>query len=151
MLDFKEYDGTFVAIVPGSNVTRLLHRQKKMNIVVVENDTSLVKSLELVLKDLGHTVSGFADPLEAVGFIMSEGEKIEALIIDFLMPGMDGLTLLERTRGKLTADCRVIMISGYHELLATMALDTSGIHAILAKPVDLFKLLDLVEGRPVHS
>jgi DNA-binding NtrC family response regulator len=121
-----------------------------MNIVLVENDIYLLKSLELVLKGLGHSVRPFCNPLQAEACISEGAADIEALVVDYLMPGMDGLTLLKRIRGALPEACRVILISGHQELLAEMALESFGLAAVLPKPLDLDRLQELVEGGRVR-
>lgn len=117
-----------------------------MRVVVLDNDTALLKSLELVLASLGHEARCFADPLEACSSLAA-GPLPDVLILDYVIPGMSGREVLERL-GRRGGEPRplVILISGHTDLLQPRDLEPLGIDAFLPKPLDLDRLSRLVES-----
>ena len=64
--------------------------------------------LELVLTGAGYTVLVAGRPEDALALARAEGDAIDALVTDIVMPGMSGLELAERL-----APLRALFISGY--------------------------------------
>ena len=64
--------------------------------------------VELVLTGAGYTVLAAARPEDALAIAAREGDAIDALVTDIVMPGMSGLELAERL-----APLRTLFISGY--------------------------------------
>jgi len=66
------------------------------------------------------------------------------LVSDVVMPGMDGVTLLNLARERLPA-LNVVLMSGYAEPPQRRALDKIGV-VFLAKPFQVNDLIDAVRG-----
>lgn len=116
-----------------------------MNVVITDNDTALLKSLEIVLSGEGHRVRTFSDPLEACQYLEG-GDDLDVLILDYLMPAMTGTDLLNRVRAWWEIDFKVIMISGHTDIIGLDHLEEMGVHHFLPKPLDLHQLCRLVAG-----
>ena len=84
-----------------------------MNIVLVENDAALLKTLELLLRNSGNQVRGFNDPLAACALLEHCGD-LDVLIVDYMMPELTAPEVLERVRRHPCKVPRVILISGAH-------------------------------------
>ncbi len=84
-------------------------------------------------------VTGFQDPLEALGAVQAKAPDV--VLSDQLMPGMHGSQLLELVRGISGTAIRIIM-SGYVPL-NKLSLITSA-HQFIAKPFDTTKLRDTI-------
>lgn len=66
-----------------------------------------------------------------------EGEKPDAIILDWMMPDMDGLTFLQRLRANLpTQSIPVIVLTAKAYLLRPEELKEFGVVATIAKPFD---------------
>jgi DNA-binding NtrC family response regulator len=115
-----------------------------MRVVLVDNDTTLLRSLEIVLSSRGHKVVSFDDPVSACGFI-EKGGPLDILIVDYVMPDLDGKALMQRVGPHLPRSCRVILLSGHTDLVEPLDLASIGINAYLPKPLDLDQLFCLVE------
>ena len=63
-----------------------------MDILVVDDNTNSLRSLCMVLKDLGHTPKGLQNPTDAL--LEAKSGLWPLIITDIRMPGMDGLSLL---------------------------------------------------------
>jgi DNA-binding NtrC family response regulator len=114
-----------------------------MNIVIVDNDTAFLRSVELMLRAVGHRVHTFFDPETACGYI-ERGGRPDILLLDYLMPRLSGVELLERIRKFLSHDTRVILISGHTDLIQSLDLGAIGVTAFLPKPLDLQKLDEML-------
>src|SRR5256885_12752489 len=67
-----------------------------MNILIADDNTSILKVLRVLLETVGHQVWVAADGVEALNVL--EHEDIEAVISDVLMPRMDGYQLCLEVR-----------------------------------------------------
>jgi len=114
-----------------------------MNIVVVDNDVALLKTLEMLFEGLGHTVKTFDNPSEAYFFVKKAG-NVDTLIVDYMMPDMDGQELIKMIKTYLPIHCKIILISGFTELVETMNLEEMGVEIFLPKPLDLDDLYSAV-------
>jgi two-component system response regulator ChvI len=76
------------AAVPGSRQTRLL---------LVDDDDFFRESLGLNLLDEGFLVTSFGGGADALGFFENGGEA-DVLLLDWRMPGLDGLEVLRQLR-----------------------------------------------------
>ena len=126
-----------------------------MRIMLVDNDAAWTRSLEILLKGHGHEVYAFTNPLEACDFIqqisdtgfLSSHELPDAVVLDYVMPEMSGYQVLARISDMLTAECRIILVTGHSEQLETSRLTEIGTTACLSKPVDLEVLERVLEGK----
>src|SRR5262245_35202905 len=68
------------------------------NILVVDDDDDLRQTLELLLDDSGYAVTAVADGQAALDQL-NAGARPEVILLDLMMPGMNGWQFLERVRG----------------------------------------------------
>ena len=69
---------------------------EKYNVLIADDDKEIAASIELFLKAEGYNVYTVYDGLEALDIVMSN--DIHLLILDIMMPGMDGFTLCRKIR-----------------------------------------------------
>ncbi len=81
-------------------------------ILMVEDDNSILKLGEKMLKSLGYTVLSAATPGEAIKLVKECMEKISLLLTDVVMPEMNGRELSERLK-KQDPDLKTLYMSGY--------------------------------------
>ena len=67
-------------------------------ILLVEDDEFLAAEVALLLQDAGHEVTSLADGAEASA--LTETATFDLLVVDRMLPGLDGLDLVERIRLK---------------------------------------------------
>lgn len=67
-----------------------------MRILIAEDDASTAAYVAKGLKDLGHVIDVAHDGREA--FMLASGETYDVLIIDRMLPGMDGLAIVRALR-----------------------------------------------------
>lgn len=79
-----------------------------MKILVIEDSTSLRRSLKIGLSNLGFTVDDTGDGSE--GLSMALAGDYSLLILDLMLPSVDGTAILKAIR-KVNKDLRVLILS----------------------------------------
>lgn len=69
-----------------------------MRVLVVEDDATIAAFVAGGLREAGYTVDTAADGVS--GFEMAAAEPYDVAIVDVMLPGLDGLTLIERLRAR---------------------------------------------------
>lgn len=69
-----------------------------MRILIAEDDPKLLKSLLRIFELNHYTVDGVDNGMDAFDFASSD--EYDGLVLDIMMPGMDGITLLKKLRTK---------------------------------------------------
>ena len=69
-----------------------------MRLLVAEDDPKLLKTLNHILENGKYLVDGVTDGQEAL--LYAETEEYDGLVLDIMMPGMDGVEVLKRLRGQ---------------------------------------------------
>jgi DNA-binding response OmpR family regulator len=114
-------------------------------IAVVDDDTSILDLLRVILESEGYAVDTFSSAPVA----LKSGVKNppDAAIVDLMMPGMDGLELLRALRyNSRTRALPVLICSAYYENLANSDADLAKENVLrLRKPFHVQELLNLVE------
>jgi CheY-like chemotaxis protein len=112
-------------------------------VLVVEDDADTRESLALLLECEGFGVTSVANGLEAIHLMQTLGFRPCAVVVDLIMPVMDGLTLGRH----MLADPELARIPLFgltgHEGLRRHAL-TEGFTAAYLKPADLDAIIALI-------
>jgi two-component system cell cycle sensor histidine kinase/response regulator CckA len=113
-------------------------------ILFVEDEDIVRGVAARLLRARGYEVIEAADGEEALLLAEEHAGKIDLLISDVIMPGMDGPSLLKKARGFLGA-APVMFISGYAEAeFSDLLEDESGV-TFLPKPLDIKILAERVK------
>jgi len=113
-----------------------------MKILLLEDEVMLNESICEYLTAEGHQVESFFDGLEAFGHI--EGNTYDLLILDINVPGIDGLTLLEKLH-TLKIEVPTIYISALLDIEEISRAYDLGCNDYLKKPFHLKELLLRIE------
>lgn len=89
-----------------------LNQIKNQTVLVVDDQQDICDALATYLTNSGLTVLKATHPEAALSMAKTEGQKIDLLITDVMMPGMSGVDLATKIREK-TPDVRVIFMTGY--------------------------------------
>ena len=113
-----------------------------MRLLVVDDEPRLIKSLSRALREAGYAVDVAADGVE--GLFKAEACDYDAIVLDLMLPGLDGWTVLERLRKKKSTPVLLLTARGATDD-RVRGLD-SGADDYLPKPFDLPELLPRVRA-----
>ena len=110
-------------------------------ILMANDDADLLAACREVLKDGGHEVRSVASGRAAFGIALAW--QPDLIIVDWVMPDMDGTTLIGELREvAATASLRILMISGSEN--ARVMAGRAGSDGFLPKPFKAEELLQAV-------
>ena len=115
-------------------------------ILFVEDEDAVRVVAARLLRARGYEVIEAADGEEALEVAQAHAGKIDLLISDVIMPGLDGPTLLKKARPFLTG-AKVMFISGYAEAEFSDLLEGEDDVTFLPKPIDIKILAERVKSQ----
>lgn len=119
-----------------------------MQILLIEDDDRVARHIAKGLRDLGHHVEHCADGRG--GLATACAERFDAIILDRMLPGLDGLSILAELRGSGDAT-PVLLLSALGEVDERVKGLKAGADDYLPKPFALSELIARIEilGRRV--
>lgn len=113
------------------------------NIVIVEDDPSSSRYYEAILISTGADFKIFHTGKEFLDYLITENKKIDLVIMDFLVPLINGIECVRifRKEEKITP---VIMITAYYSEQARTEAYVVGCNEYLLKPIYPEKVLYLL-------
>ncbi|RYZ41944.1 MAG: response regulator transcription factor [Myxococcaceae bacterium] len=113
-------------------------------LLVVDDDMDIRDALQDVLELEGYAVQLAADGLEALERLRSSEPRPQLILLDLMMPRMDGVTFCEALRHeRACSDIPVLVASADLDVRETV--DGMDVAGYLRKPLDLSALLSTVK------
>ncbi|MFN6559885.1 MAG: response regulator [Nostoc sp. ChiSLP01] len=115
-------------------------------IVVVDDEDSILEITKNWLEQNGYKAIVANDGIDAIALYTKHQQEISALLIDMMMPYMDGPTTINVLK-KINPDIKIIALSGLasnHEIIKTLG---NNVKTFLSKPYtscDLLRNLQMV-------
>ncbi|MFQ5897621.1 MAG: sigma-54-dependent transcriptional regulator [Candidatus Methylomirabilia bacterium] len=106
-------------------------------ILIAEDDPRSRESLSRALTQTGYRTLTAADGAEALAIL--ERRSVDVLLADLKMPGVDGMTLLERVRTD-SPEIVVIILTAFATVDLAVEAMKKGAYDFLTKPINLDKL-----------
>ena len=121
-------------------------------VLLVEDDPGLLKLGRRMLENLGYTVLAAGMPEEALEIAGEQGEEIQLLVTDVIMPGMNGRILADKIQQQCP-QLGVLFVSGYAaDALTHRSVLDNGV-TFLQKPFSLgelaLKVREALERKPL--
>ncbi len=107
--------------------------------LVVDDDSAIRSVVSRTVGRLGITSSQAGDGEQALTLFQADPGRYALVLLDFMMPGMDGLEVLARLQ-KIKPDVHVILMSGLGRQDAVGQFSGLGISGFLQKPFPLEEL-----------
>ena len=112
-------------------------------ILVVEDESSIREITSTTLKTYGYKVITAAHGKEAVALYAQNRNKIKAVLMDLMMPVMDGYASIRAIK-KIDPDARIIAVSGLPEKDKLSNIEYSFAKVFLPKPYTSERLLKTI-------
>ena len=112
-------------------------------ILLVEDEEHLAQGLAYNLRNSGYDVETAASGEAALQTL--EGQKFDLILLDIMLPGIDGLEVAERLR-KMGKTEPIVMISARDRTQDAIAGIDAGADDYITKPFDLDEVLARVRG-----
>ncbi len=107
-------------------------------ILVVDDESNIIKTMTGILQDEGHDVHSSADGRGALEFLSKNG--VDLVFLDVWLPDIDGLEVLGRIK-QMNTDAAVIMISGHGSIDIAVKSTKMGAFDFLEKPPSMERVL----------
>ena len=121
--------------------------------LVVDDDKTMRELLANVLELEGcNPIYEAEDGADALDVLAENGSELDLVVLDYMMPGMDGEEVLRRLRSVYGGPLGVVMISGNHVLQKMIAgFRQPGLHvSYIYKPFQVEDFLSRVETVAKH-
>jgi len=113
----------------------------RVNILVVDDERGLCAGIQEALRREGYTVEAANDAAGALHW--TENRLFNIVLTDVKMPGLDGLELVRRVKGK-SPDTLCILMTAYGTVGDAVQAMKEGAYDYLSKPLDMQRLRALV-------
>jgi len=117
--------------------------ENQTKITIVEDDATIGRFVELELEHAGYDVSRFADGESALGAV--EGIEPDLIILDLMLPGIDGLEVARALRSK-SLNMPILMLTARSQTQDVVTGFDAGADDYLRKPFEISELLSRVRA-----
>lgn len=120
------------------------HRARPRRVLVVDDNRDAAESLAILLRRDGHEVEVALDGHRALGSVAVR--KPEVVLLDLLMPGIDGFEICRRMRRQGLADSRIVAMTGFGQQRDRDRSKEAGFDFHIVKPFSMEELRRVFEG-----
>jgi FixJ family two-component response regulator len=117
-------------------------RQIDAIIAIVDDDPSVRKGLERLIRSTGRKVEAFASAQEFLD--RARMETLSCLVLDLQLPGLSGLELQKRM-AEAGSETPIVFLTGHGDIPASVKAMKAGAVEFLTKPVDEQDLLNAIQ------
>jgi DNA-binding response OmpR family regulator len=110
-------------------------------VLVVDDEPAIRALVAKIVERAGHPVDTARDGAEAIAKL--EENEYSVIVLDLMMPNIDGYGLIEHLKVRQGVKPAVIVVSA-GDSAALRQLDGAMVHSILRKPFDIDVLGDLI-------
>ena len=117
----------------------------KGRVLLVDDEKEVIEVCKEMLETLGYEVLVAGAGAQAVSVVQNDTKGIDLMILDVVMPGMDGVQTYDAVR-HLNPDIRVLVCSGLSPKQKIRQMIDNGCRDFLLKPFDIAKLSKKIES-----
>lgn len=127
---------------------------KGLPVLVVDDDVTACQNVSEILKSIGMHAEWTDDSLQAIELVKQRHDRSDdylAVILDWKMPGMDGIETVRRIRNDIAKDVPIIILTAYEWGRIEAEAKEAGVDGFLSKPVYKTKLMqkmtEILDGK----
>ena len=114
-------------------------------VLVVDDEVSLVQLCQLILEDAGYKVRGAVSGSEALRLIHEEMPDL--ILLDVMMPGMDGIEVCRQIRGRYASERPfIIMYTADDREYTRKTSMAAGANALLTKDTPVHEIATRIDS-----
>jgi len=114
-----------------------------MKLLIIDDEKNILWGLNNLLTKFGYACTTQDDALKAIEFF--DKDQYDVVITDLKMPNKDGFQIL-RDIHKKNYNTKLILMTGYHNYDYEKTAQELGVYAYLHKPLNLEKLLQILQS-----
>ena len=127
-------------VTPGKvSVEKEMIFNGKGMVLLVDDEKGVIEVCSEMLEHLGFQVKAVSNGVEAIEFLKIKNQKIDLVILDMVMPLMNGEETFEKIRA-LDPEMRILVSSGYSRETEIEKMMKKGCNGFISKPFDIVKL-----------
>jgi diguanylate cyclase (GGDEF)-like protein len=115
---------------------------KNVNVLIVDNDVSMLETIGDVFQDRGYNVAMVEDGRRAIKLVSRR--YFDVVLMDIRMPGINGLETYKEVK-KIIPTAAVIMMTGDSKEELVKKTIEEGAYAVIYKPFNVKKVIKIVE------
>lgn len=113
---------------------------EKYSIVIIDGETEILNVLSrFLIRNPNFSVTTYSNPISALSSI--ENTKVDLVLLDIMMPQMNGLEVLEKLKVN-NPEQKVIMMTAYSTLDKVLKSHKEGATNYVMKPFDSLQALE---------
>lgn len=155
-VDFKYFINNYMEILSKYDIelikeskTTVINSKKYLgNIIVIDDDEIYLDIVENILQEEGYRVYKFTNPKHGISFLKTSIQneyKVSLIILDLLMPVVNGFDILENIRSlKPLKETPIIVVSAMRDSESVEKVSKYNVKGYVAKPFDKKLLLDRI-------
>lgn len=114
-------------------------------ILVIDDEAAICEIIKTTLETYNFRVITAQDGIEAIATYVQYKDKINIVLIDIMMPSMDGITTI-RTLQQMNPQVKIIAMSGLVSNEALRQSNNTDIQGFLTKPFSAGELLNILQS-----
>ncbi len=119
-------------------------------ILIVDDEASVREVACDALNEFGYQVFAFESGQDALAFFEKHHQQVDLVLLDLIMPRMDGRQTYQRLR-RIDPDVRAVICTGYSTSEMANRVMGEGVLDFLAKPYRLSELAEMVQRYVPHK
>jgi len=116
-----------------------------LRLLVVDDEEDFLSSIVMRIELRGFSVHGVTNGAEAIEFLRANPGKIDVVLLDIRMPGMDGIETLRQIK-TCCPETQVIVVTGHASQEFSRLGRELGAFDYLIKPIRLDVILERIEA-----
>jgi DNA-binding NtrC family response regulator len=127
----------------------MTEKRQKNRILVVDDDPTMIKLIQFYLLKDEYEITPCTKGKDALTIL--KNNNFEAILIDVLMPEMDGHTLLKKIKNELIIDTPILVVTAHGPSDNLMKMIDDGAYDILQKPFTTNRLKLTLRNALIHK
>lgn len=119
--------------------------QGEGRVLLVDDEIPVLDTAGKMLEKMGLDVVVASSGQKAIDLFREQDARIDCIILDMSMPGMDGREVLQGIR-QIRTDVRVLISSGYDEDDVTEGIAPADLAGFIQKPYQIETLAEIMQG-----